>query len=438
MTKKKFMVRTHSYWYNILFSVSLIGALQSCNLAPKEEKTPTVKADTITQINFFLETSASMGGYLNGSTEFKNIVSEFANKLSQIEPVRKEMAIYTISKDAQLYPGDVDKFVTSLATVPLANARSSELHSIFRQVGEKARNGNVALLVSDCILSFPDEDIKKNPQINATDASSVLKNEINRQFARLSKDTINATVYAYSSAFNGTYYDYQNKKQKLNGEQRPFYIWVIGKQRILNLFNQKLQATLTTKPEKQLDFGGSNTVTDYNLFFTLNRKGDDWNADGHRITNLKSVRADRAAEFAIGVNLSGLPSYAQTEAYLTKNLIVSAGNAGVKLVSIEPKDDVKGTEKLKTNESRMLSESTHILTFNVTQLFERETPVTIKLPVRYDTWYLSQSTMDDRTTAGREGKTFALEHLMNGVRDAYETGSGTDKSFLQLTITLEQ
>ena len=238
------MVRAKINWYSILPGLFLAGVLQSCNLAPKEEETPTVKADTINQINFFLETSASMGGYLSGGTAFKDIVSEFANKLSQIEPVRKPLAIYTISQEAQPYEGGVDRFVTSLATVPLANARSSELHSIFKQVGEKARNGNVAILVSDCILSFPDEDIKKNPQINVTDASSVLKNEINRQFAMLSKDTINATVYAYSSAFNGTYYDYQNKKQKLNGEQRPFYIWIIGKQRVLNLFNQKLQASL--------------------------------------------------------------------------------------------------------------------------------------------------------------------------------------------------
>lgn len=431
------MLRTRFCWY-ILLGSTLMGALSSCNLAPKEEKAPLVRADTINQINFFLETSASMGGYLNGSTAFKNIVSEFANKISQIEPVRKPLAIYTISTEAQPYPGDVDTFVTSLATVPLANARSSELHTIFRQVGEKARNNSVALLVSDCILSFPDEDIRKNPQINATDASSVLKNEINRQFAQLSKDTINAIVYAYSSAFNGTYYDYQNKKQKLAGESRPFYIWVIGKQRILNLFNQKLQATLTTQPDKQLSFGGAGSVTDYNLFFTLNRKGDDWNADGQRITNLKSVRADRPAEFSIGVNLSSLPTYAQTDAYLTKNLVVSAGNAGVKLLSVQPKESVKGTEKLKTNEARMLSEATHVLTFRVTQLFDATTPVTVRLPVRYDTWYLNQSTMDDRTAAGREGKTFALEHLMNGVRDAYETGSGTDKSFLQLTITLEQ
>lgn len=429
------MIRTRLCWF--IFLGLLVSFLQSCNLAPDEEKTPTVKADTISQIHFFLETSASMGGYLKGSTEFKNIVSEFANKLSQIEPVRKELAIYTISTEPQPYPGDVDKFVTSLATVPLANARSSELHTIFREVGEKARNNSVAILVSDCILSFPDEAIKKNPQINATDASSVLKNAINRQFSLLSKDTISATVYAYSSAFNGTYYDYQNKKQTLSGESRPFYVWIIGKQRILNLFNQKLQASLTTKPAQRLDFGGAGSVTDYNLFFTLNRQGEG-DVNGNVVSGLKGVRADRPVEFAVGVNLSGLPAYAQTENYLTKNLAVSAGNAGVKLLKVQPKEAVTGTEKLKTTEARMLSEATHLFTFRVTQLFENETPVTVKLPVRYDTWYLNQSTMDDRSPGGREGKTFALEHLMNGVRDAYETGSGADKSFLQLTITLKQ
>lgn len=432
-----FMIRTRLGWL-LPVSMVFLSMLEGCNLAPEEEKAPTVKADTITQIHFFLETSASMGGYLTGSTQFKDIVSEFANKISQIEPVRQPLAIYTVSTDAQPYPGDVDTFVTSLATVPLANARSSELHAIFRKVGEKARNNSVAILVSDCILSFPDEAIRKNPDINATDASSVLKNEINRQFALLSRDTINATVYAYESAFNGTYYDYQNKKQKLTGESRPFYIWLIGKQRVLNLFQQKLEPTLTNKPQKQLAFGGSKPLTDYALFFTLNRVGENWNADGQRITNLKGVRADRPAEFALGVNLSGLPAYAQTESYLNQHLKVSAGNAGVKLLRVQTKDALTGTDKLKASEARMLSQSTHVLTFRVTQLFDAETPVTITLPVRYDTWYLGQSTMDDRTAGGRSGKTFALEHLMNGVRDAYETGSGTNQSFIQLTITLDQ
>ena len=178
-------------------------------------------------------------------------------------------------------------------------------------------------------------------------------------------------------------------------------------------------------------------MADYNLFFTLNRKGDA-DINGNTVSSLKGVKTDRPVEFAVGIDLSRLPSYAQTEDYLTKNMVVSAGNAGVKLVKVESREDVKGAEKLKTKEAKMLSESTHILTFRVTQLFDNETPVTVKLPVRYDTWYLKQSTMDDSKPDGRQGKTFALEHLMNGVRDAYETGSGADKSFIQFTINLNQ
>ncbi|RIV18125.1 hypothetical protein DYU11_29665 [Fibrisoma montanum] len=428
------MIRTR-FSLVLLLTLGAAWWFSGCNLAPQEETPTAPKADTIRQINVFLETSASMNGYLRGSTEFKDIVSELVTKAAQIEPVRRPLALYTIDKDLKPYSGGVSAFVESLATTPLATGKSSELHRIFEQVGAKARNGEVAILISDCVLSFPDAEIRKNPEINRTDASSVLKNAINQQFAQLRKDTISASVYAFESAFNGTYYDYQNKKQVLNGEQRPFYVWAIGKQRVLTLFNQQLQERLNAKPEHRLDFGAGQTVTDYNLFFTLNREGETWEADKPAINNLKKVKPDAPAEFALGVDLSGLPAYAQTEEFLTKNLAVSAGNARVKLVKVEERDDVKDAEKLKANESRMLSESSHVLTFRVSQLFDAQTPVTITLPVRYDTWYVDQSTMDDRTPENRQGKTFALQHLMNGVREAYETGAG---SFLKLSVTLNQ
>ncbi len=413
----------------LLLGVTLL--LPGCSGSKKRTEAddkPVAKAASINQIHFFLETSASMGGYLKGGTAFKDVVSEVVTKANTIKPV----TVYTIAEAPKPYTGDLTAFVEGLATTPLATGRSSELHKVFRQVGEKAKGNNIAVLVSDCILSFPDAAIKNNPEINKTDASSVLKSEIYDQFNQLNKAGIGATVYAYTSPFNGTYYDYQNHKQKLTGESRPFYVWVIGKQELLGQFNAQLQDLLTTKPVKQLNFGSGKALTAYELFFSLNKKGD-WRVERGNVAEL-AVKPAKPAEFAIGLNLSTLPGYAQSEEFLKKNLVLRAPSATIKLVSVQRKEAVKDVSRLRERELKLLNDATHVLTFQVSNLYDDKADVTVKLPARSDDWYQTTwTTMDDRTTDGRRNKTFALEHLMNGVKEAYQSSTN---DFLQLNFAL--
>lgn len=396
---------------------------------PKDEATATApaKAETIGTINFFLETSASMGGYLKGGTTFKDVVADVVTKSNQIKPV----SLYTISGKPQPVSSNVTTFVAEMATTPLATGKSSELHQIFRQVAEKAKGNNIAILVSDCILSFPDADIKRNREVNRNDASSTLKNSVYDQFATFSKQGIGATVLAYTSPFNGTYYTYQNQKQVLNGEARPFYVWIIGKQSLIGPFTQQLLESLSGSPAKRLDFGSAGALKQYDLFFSLNKSGD-WRAERNNLTNIEMGRKAKPIEFAIGLNLAALPEYAQAEAYLQKNANVTVDNGSVKLVKVQRKGAVE-TGRMSDREQKLLNQNTHVLTFRVDNLFADDATMTMKLPVRFDSWYTDWSTMDDRTAAGRRNKTFALEHLMNGVREAYQT-SGNE--FAAITIKL--
>ncbi|GAB3262853.1 hypothetical protein GCM10027347_28870 [Larkinella harenae] len=411
-----------------LFFLVLLLVIQGCGRKEKKaEKQPETKPAGISNILFFMETSASMGGYLKGETNFKVAVSELVTKMNQVAPVE----VWTIAGKAQPFVGGYNQFVVNLATTPLANERSSELHKIFKQVGEKAKGNTVALLVSDCILSFPDAEVKKNPEINRQNAESVLKSQINDQFAALKKQGVSATVLAYSSGFNGTYYDYTNNKHKLAGESRPFYIWIIGKQELVADLNQKLSDLLITKPAKQLDFGASGALKQFDLFFSLNKKGS-WRAEKAGLSEL-SVKPASPAEFAVGVNLNGLPAYAQVEDYIKKNAVVTASNATVKLVNVQKKEKVS-TERIKERELKLLNQNTHVLTFRVENIYDEKAGVTIKLPVRFDDWYATGwSTMDDRTATSRFNKTFALVHLMNGVKEAYQSSTN---DFLVLNLNL--
>jgi hypothetical protein len=415
----------------LLSTILLIWSCGGNKRKPKEEATKPEKQATIGQIHFFLETSASMGGYLRGGTTFKDVVSEVVNKSNQIAPV----SVYTITDKPVPYTGGVGAFVEGLATTPLANGKSSKLHTIFGQVGAKATGNDIAIFVSDCILSFPDADIKRDPEVNRNNASSVLKNQINDQFASLSRKGVGATVYAFNSPFNGTYYDYQNKKHQLEGEQRPFYVWVIGKQSLVGDFDRQLQERLSERPAQQLSFGAGEGLKKYDLFFGLNKKGD-WRAERGNVTEIKFGRKAEPAEFAIGLDLSGLPNYAQSPGYLKDNLIIKADNATLKLTNVQRRENVNTTKRMTDREQQILSHNTHVLTFKIEDLFDDDATVTVRMPVRFDDWYETDwSTMDDRTEAGRRKKTFALVHLMNGVREAYQTNTN---DFVNFTFKLEK
>lgn len=419
--------RVAGFWFLPGLLILLSGCTGSKKRAEANDK-PAVNPASINQINFFLETSASMGGYLRGGTAFKDVVSEVVTKANTIKPV----TVYTISETAKPYPGNLTAFVQGMATTPLATGRSSELHKVFGKVSESVKGNNIAVLVSDCILSFSDAEVKKNAEINRDNASSVLKPQIYEEFVKLNKVGIGATVYAYTSPFNGTYYDYQNGKQKLTGESRPFYVWVIGKQELLAPFNTQLQELLTSKPTKQLSFGSGKALTAYELFFSLNKKGD-WRVEKKDVAEL-AVKPAKPAEFAVGLNLNGLPTYAQAETFLTKNIVVTAPGATLKLVNVQKKESIKDISRIRERELKMLNDATHVLTFQVLNLYDDKADVTIKLPARSDDWYQTTwTTMDDRTADGRRNKTFALEHLMNGVKEAYQSSTN---DFLQLNFSL--
>jgi hypothetical protein len=408
-------------------TIALLAACGGSGKKKKAEETAPAKAEQVGNIHFFLETSASMGGYLNGGTTFKDVVSDVVTKANQIRP----LSLNTIAGKAQPVSGDVNTFVAQMATTPLATGKSSELHKIFREVGAKTKSNDIAIFVSDCILSFPDADIKRDPQVNANNASSTLKNSIYDQFATFSKQGIGATVLAYTSPFNGTYYTYQNQKQKLAGEARPFYIWVIGKQSLVGTFVPQLLESLTTQPARRLDFGAAGALKSYDLLFSANKSGE-WRADNNNVTEIEMGKKAKPVEFAIAVDLTNLPAYAQEPTYLENNLSISVDNGTVKRVKVQRKADVPDT-RMSDREKKILSPNTHVLTFRVESLFADNATMTLKLPVKFDTWYTAWSTMDDRTPAGRQGKTFALQHLMTGVREAYQTGGN---QFAEMTIKL--
>lgn len=412
----------------------LVFLIISCGENQEKKKEPLKEKKKIEQINFFMEVSGSMAGYLNGNTEFRSYIPNFlVNIEGKIDSGNIRLHNFYIADSVIQHTGSTHDFIASIATKNPAQDKSSQMHKIFEMIAQKTDSNDISIFVSDCILSYPDDLIRNSPSINQTNASGDLKSSITRTFLDLKRKNIAASIYGFSSSFNGTYYDFQNNKLRIAGNvKRPYYIWVLGNRDLLMDFNRQLQEqNILQQSTFCIDFGLlTKPVDSYYILFNFERQGD-WETDYSKLTEV-SVFAKKPARFAIALDLGALPLYAQDTAYLRQTLKIKGENILAQVVSVNAIKDID-REKLKPKERNAITGYTHVCILEITEA-HKSGNLDLVLPLSYDTAYKRISIMDDRNVEDIEGKTFALEHLIDGVRIAYQDNS---QNFIQLSIPVK-
>lgn len=416
----------------------------------KEDKCPDVFAKTkdgcpqkenqINSIQFYIDKSKSMGGYFNKAkdTEFRTIVTDLTAK---IEKTIKPTSIWLIT-DKVKGPFRVQDFSTKMATESIANADGYQLHGMISNITSSRASNDITILVSDYILSYPDAEIRDNPEINKTNAPTDLKNKVFSTFFDLKNQGISTSIYAFKSKFYGTYYDYRNGKTELDGSIRPFYIWVMANRELLSQFNSKITEISTFRPEKSLHFGFSEkAITEYNIIPQIEREGKWMTDESNHIKDVE-FKANKILQFSIGINLDDLPDYAKEIKYLQSNLKLDVKGCAATL-EVKDKSTVDKSRLRSNKQIQDFENATHIIVFKLNSMSLSQAQIKVTLPLLYDTWYLDWSTMNDKdasswnshVVSASRGKTFSLEHLISGVKEAYTT---PNRNFIELSITLNK
>lgn len=416
----------------------LLLVLASCAGSNTNDKPTDAPAPKIEDVNFYMEVSGSMAGYLRGATDFAKTVPNLLVAIEQqADSGRLPLHTYYIGDSIVRFKGSTEEFIYTIATQQPAREKSSQMHRIFQQIANHTDSNDIAMFVSDCILSYSDEDIKNNKEINREKAEAGLKPFITSAFNQLQrKNNMAASLYGFSSSFNGTYYTYQNGRIPIRSGQamRPYYIWVIGNKELLKHFNSQLYKLESFNPDLlAMHFGlFDKPVSDYEIFFRYKKSGE-WQPEGGSIKDLEATKKEPAT-IAIGANLSALPPYAQDTAYLLHHLKLDKATADYEIKNIQPANAVDKSE-LKRNELDALSNATHILVLQVNEVYKSNAALLLSLPLQYDTTYRRLSVMDDRSVATMAGKTFGLEHLVDGVRAAYQN---PNQHFINISIPVKK
>ncbi len=408
---------------------------KNCEPSTKEVSKVSEKPGNI---QFYLETSGSMAGYLSGGTTFKNVITDIIATLKGLDK-SGGLKINTISDKALPYPGDADNFIKDLALVPMANQKSSEMHKIFKQLSDKVVGNDVVIFTSDCILSFPPADIKKSPRVNIDNAESTLKSFIKTTFEDYRQKGIVIRVYGFTSNFNGTYYDYKNSKIPLNGQQRPYYVWVMGKKEAVNSVTDRLAAQPSFTPAKSLDFGFTNQVSSTYMVIPSLSAGRHFNS----LSPYKDVikldiqkGKDAGEEIWIGINLADFGKRYENAENVKADLQVSAGDKVTFTVeSVQSKAQLLAKIK-NTKEREVFSDYTHAVKVKVKNLIGSSGALQLSLPYKADDWYEAWSTMDDSNIKNAATpQTFAFKHLVNGIKEAYQLNANPNVMEIAVPIS---
>lgn len=397
----------------ILISICCVLFWQ-CDSCSSDDDRPTdttvVVVPKLNKVNFFLDASASTEGFLRGA-KFQTIINDFITKAES----QTKIEVFLTSDSTRRYNGSLNNFTRRLIdSVRIANGRSSELYKIFDEIGKKTGKNDISVLVSDCILSLPDNVLRKDTSANQLAKNALLKANIFRVFSAFHKKKYGAILMAYTSSFNGRYFDYRNYNTTLTNEMHPFYIWLIGDKEILKKMYSNLKTSLTEKPEKILEFGIYDTDTTYQLLGSINQLGK-WSP---KENGELAIKDENKIQFTIGVNLSSLPDFIQDNALLKKSLKIN--NELLSNIVIEKVENLSNVPQPQEYDQVAFNKCTHFITLSADKLTSNVTIINLTLPLEQPKWYEEWSSEDDKTAEGRIRKTFAFKYLINGVSEAYK------------------
>ncbi|MFB9862062.1 hypothetical protein [Rufibacter immobilis] len=297
-----------------------------------------------------------------------------------------------------------------------ADVRGTPLPQMLQAALENSvKTGAVSVIVSDFIHG-PDPN---NPgQFLSLDA------DIRSSLKLAEHENLVVAVLAEGSSFYGNYYPAVKRpavKQTLNGEEIPFYIWVIGKQQAVQTVTNKVLRSL---PAQQAYFGfsypsvpfsailKSNTFRPAGVVYCTSRTAEVCTS-----VNL-SPEKEEPVEFTIGLNLKDLPASMQEVAYLKQHLklAVSGGKASIGTV-IAASDEVKATPALALY--------SHFVRVKVPQLTAGSGTITVQLPQVVPSWIGQWSTGNDNNPAATPKKTYQFNKIIEGVQALYRDQSAT-------------
>lgn len=393
------------------FSIFLLSImiLLGCNGGNNKPQPPTTSLDTAiftkTIYKVYIENSASMDGYVNGVSEFKDAFGSFISDIS-ISGQIDSMNFYFVNNKSIKFDGDISNFIKSIDLPNFQAFRkkggdsgTTDISKLLGVVLKNTSEDDVSILASDFIFS-------PGKGKNANQYLSTQRDEIKILVAKhLTKYTDHAVlIYQLESGFDGCCYNIVDAPQKFKG-QRPYYFWIIGKTKHLSNLRKIC-------PDVKFKGGGvKNSIAIINQgtpvkyaiqYGSGNFKPDKRDAQKSITNAQKDIKGvgEKKLRFNINVDFSSLP--------INDSYLLDADN-----YYLNDKD-----YSIEIHKSNIVGYS-HILKLSTPIV--KPTILSIKLKNQRPCWVdeLNDYIGTNINDINQSSKTFGIKYLIDGVYEAF-------------------
>lgn len=297
---------------------------------------------------FYMENSGSMFGYVNGFTEYVDVVSELAEKPRFAEEKTKR-EFYFVNGGQEIKITNIGKNPASLKNIlnprgfNVGDVSESNLNSMLQLALSRAKNDTISILISDAIYAIG------QPQ----DRLNVLSMEGRKTrsifIERLNNGDLQTIIIKLNSHFDGKYFPVTGGSKKLS-QDRPFYVWIFGETELLNeYFSDEYIKSLKGFSDIARFLKLSELEVPYQA--TAHSKVGDFRFDRRNKNKLVGVKTDRNGQgfqFTFATDYSALPF---SDSYLTSidNYTCSNLNFSIKTIAEIDNEKLYGLEFTPTH-----------------------------------------------------------------------------------------
>ncbi|KAA9339001.1 hypothetical protein [Adhaeribacter soli] len=373
---------------------------------------PTEKQITsIPKVNLFLEVSGGMVGFMpkggagSDATNFQKKVAGLLTEVNYSKAIQSKDFYFIREKNgtSQLQKSTYPEVLKTVSAGIQNPALGTELPEMLEQIlKESGKSKAVSVIISDFVYG-PADKSKFN----------IIPQLIRGALNEAQDKNLVVSVFGDQSNFTGSFHPAVKQpvaKRQLTNVKMPYYVWVIGPQEEVILFNQKV---FKNHPQQQAHFGFNYSEPAYVALTKLKPSGNVYCSERKPTEGCKSVtigpQKDTPVEFEVGVNLNAFPEPIQNAEFLKKNLELNGKGFSGTIISVK-KADAKDPAQEKYS---------HLIRVRITQVTAKSGQLTFTLPEKPADWVNQWTTQNDNNPAAQPGKTFRLNEVLAGVQSLY-------------------
>jgi hypothetical protein len=378
-------------------------SLRSCNVdsVPDTATVYITHEDFNPIVNVYIENSGSMDGYVNGQTEFEDIVYNYLVDI-KLAKITDSLNLFYINSDILPQQNDVQDFIKKLEPSSFkakgGKRGSSDIAQMIDMIMQEMNDSTVSIFISDCIFS-PGKG--KNASSYLTNQQIGVKNSIGSYFNN--HPTFSVLGYRCVSTFDGKYFDKEDVPTYYKGN-RPFYVWLFGTHGALKRIQIEMAKNNFALAGVENEFSAMITGRDLpDSVYAVKHQSGNFSLNKrdvkHSIQNLKKGPNGKAS-FAIEANLA---SVLLNEYNLCDTACYRLSDSHYTLVSAE---SIKEYKKYS-----------HLLKFEADKPFPSRLEISLLSGVPRWVEFYNDETGEALTDATSE-QTYGIKYLVNGIAEA--------------------